>query len=102
MYIKISKKELCSLLGEEVISLKPFADIKWAEDGMVLTTGRTIFLGSLKVKITWPCVLAEHRTNQKQIEKALTNLFAQVDEKYRAAVKEKAEKEAAKTQKANA
>jgi hypothetical protein len=102
MYIKISKKELLSLLGEEPVSLKTFTGIKWAENGMVLSTSRTLFMGSIKVKITWPCVLVEHRTNQAQIEKALTNLFAQVDERYRAAVTEKAAKEAEKAHKANA
>lgn len=102
MYVKISKKELLSLLGEEPVSLKVFAGIKWAENGMVLSTSRTLFLGSVKVKVTWPCVLAEHRTNQEQITKALTNLFAQVDERYRTAVNEKATKEAEEAHKANA
>lgn len=98
MLIKVSKKELCSLLGTEVVSLKPFTDIKWAEDGMVLSVSRTLFLGSLKVKIKWPCELAKHQTNKEQIQKALTHLFAQVDERYEKAVEEMEKVKADKTE----
>lgn len=94
MLIKVSKKEICSLLGSEIVSLKEFTGIKWAEDGMSLSTSRSIFLGSLKVKITWPCELAKYQTNKRQIDKALSHLFAQVNERYEKAVKAKEAKAA--------
>lgn len=96
MLIKIGKKEICSLLGTEIVSLKEFVGIKWAEDGMSLSTSRSLFLGSLKVTVKWPCELKEYQKNRKQLDKALSHMFAQVNKKYEAAVAKKEEKEAKK------
>ena len=94
MIIKIGKKELISLLGETTVPLKNFTGLSWAQDGMVLTSRRSLFLGSLVVKITWPCELSKFKTNRKNIDLAIAAMFSQIDKKYVEAVEAKAKAEA--------
>jgi hypothetical protein len=95
MLMKFNKKEICSLLGTEVVSLKEFRGIEWAQDGMVLRTSRNVFLNRLIVKITWPCESAKHATNRERLMMAVTYLFAQCDERYVKAVMAKKAKTSA-------
>jgi len=93
MIIKINKTELISLLGNEKVSLKSFVGLEWAQDGMILSSSRSLFLGSLKVKIVWPKKLEEYATNRANINAAIKAMFHQLDSRYAEAVKVKMAKE---------
>ena len=96
MIIKIRKTELMSLLGPIPVSLKEFVGLSWAQDGMILSSSRTLFLGSLNVSIIWPKKLEEFQTNRENINAAIAAMFAQVDERYLKAVQVITAKEAQK------
>lgn len=88
MIIKINKASLHSLLGEVVVPLSSFTGLSWAKDGMILSSKRTLFLGSLLVKIVWPTELKRYSATKENVNLAIAEMFAQIDKRYADKVKQ--------------
>lgn len=85
MVIYMNKQSVCSILGDQEVSLKNFAGIDYAKDGVVISSARTLFLGRIRFTIMWPNGLNEYRKNREGVETAIGEMLAYCDRRYAAA-----------------